>query len=395
MIDNTDNNIKKILIIITKGEIGGAQMSVLGLARGLKQKGHDITVGFGEGDWLEQELGAADITAVRFKSLKRTHNPFANLSFIFELKKYLDQNLFDAVHINSSNALTGALGAKLSRVKPQTVFTFRGLSLLDEHYRKQKLLRFAYRLFFRFFLRNVDQPVFVCQANLDYALKHKIVKKGTCIYNGIDTTKFEFWEKEQARNQLMSVMNFKFKILNLKFLIGSIGRLDYAKNYEFLIEVFPKILAAKPDAVCLILGEGRERKKYERLIKERKLEENIILAGELPSAARYLKAFDLFVLPSRYEGLSITLIEALTASLPILTTRVGGSSELLRHSEYQLYALDNEAEFLGKIKIIMENAQLRQELGERNMEQAKQFTLEKTVEGYEKIFFTQHITHNT
>jgi glycosyltransferase involved in cell wall biosynthesis len=122
--------------------------------------------------------------------------------------------------------------------------------------------------------------------------------------------------------------------------------LDYSKNYEFLINVFPEILKMKPEAIVIIVGEGPERKKLENLIERTNLKEKIFLIGELKDASKYLKAFDLFVLPSRYEGLSITLIEALFAQIPILASDVGGNEEIVGKE----CIFKNEKEFLEKIK---------------------------------------------
>jgi glycosyltransferase involved in cell wall biosynthesis len=378
---------EKILIIITKGEIGGAQVSVLNLAQELKSRGADITLGFGQGNFLSNELKNSAIPFVQFKQLKRTHNPLSNLLFILEIKRYLNENHFTVIHINSSNALLAGLGAKLSRTKAKTVFTFRGLSLLDKNYQKNRLLKFFYYTYFKLLLYFIDEPVFVCQQNLSTALKIKIVKKGTVIYNGLNPQRLNFLNKESARQNLLSsiqITNFKLQISN--FIIGSIGRLCYAKNYEFLINIFPQILKIKKDAVCLIMGQGENEKKYRKLIARLNLSDKIFLLGEIPKAYRYLKAFDLFVLPSRYEGLSITLIEALMAGVPILTTKVGGNPELLNNSPYQLYELDNEKDFLDKLKRIIDDENLRQRLKEDNKQLASKFNLDKTVNKYLAIY---------
>ena len=360
-------------------------MSVLCLARGLKTAGHDVTVGFGEGEFLPKELDAAKIPYARFRWLKRTHNPLANLFFIREIKKYLDSNNFDVIHVNSSNALPAGLGAKWSRTKPKTVFTHRGLSLLDSNYRKSRLLKLPYRLFFAFFLKYIDEQVFVSRANLDYALRAGIIKHGHVIHNGLDPAQLNFYPRDEARVKLSSLAPISYKLKAKSYIIGSIGRLDYAKNYEFLINVFPEILKIKKDAVCVIIGEGAERKKYEALIDKLNLRESVILAGEIKEASGYIKAFDLFVLPSRYEGLSVTLIEALFAGVPVLASRVGGNAELL-DSDAQLYSLDNKQEFLQKFNNIVNDAELRQKLSALNLQTSEKFRLDRTVEGYLKIY---------
>src|SRR6056297_1062442 len=192
----------KIFLLITKAEVGGAQMSVLNLARGLKKKGEDVKVGFGEGEFLPAELDKSAIPYTRFKNLKRTHNPPANLFFIWEIKKYFDKNKYDIVHINSSNALFAALGVKMSRHKPKTVFTFRGMSMLDNNYRQAPSLKVFYKIFFKFFLKFVDESVFVSKHNLELGKKLGLAKKENLVYNGIDESMQNFYTREEAREKL-------------------------------------------------------------------------------------------------------------------------------------------------------------------------------------------------
>jgi glycosyltransferase involved in cell wall biosynthesis len=356
----------KILILITHGHIGGATNFVFWLAKGLKEKGVEVRVGFGEGEYLKEKLEKEKIEFVNFKWLKRTHNPFSNLFFIFEIKKFLDKEKFDVCHFNSTNALFGAVGAKISNSKPKTVFTIHGLSILDPKYKKNLWLKPIYWLIFKFLLSFVDVPVFVSNKNLEDAEKIRLVKNGVVIYNGIP--ELEFLEREIARK----FFEEKIKIdLKNKFLIGSIGRLDYSKNYEFLIKVFPEILKIKPEAIAIIVGEGPERKKLENLIEKTNLKEKIFLIGELKDASKYLKAFDLFVLPSRYEGLLITLIEALFAQIPILASNVGGNEEIV-----------------GKECIFKNKEGLLEKIKNPKLSKTKReiFELKNMIKGYLKVY---------
>jgi glycosyltransferase involved in cell wall biosynthesis len=338
-----NKNSMKILIVITHGKIGGATNFVFWLAKGLKEKNVEVKVAFGEGEYLKEKLEQEKISYVNFKWLKRTRNPLSNLFFIFEIKKFLDKEKFDVVHFNSTNALFGAIGAKIAKNKPKTVFTFHGLSVLDPNYKKGYLLKIIYWLTFKFLLLFIDTPVFVCKNNLEVARKIKLIKNGVVIYNGIPMP--EFLEREVARKFFEEKTKMDLKE---KFIIGSIGRLDYAKNYEFIIRNFSEILKNKPNAICIIIGDGPERKKYDNLIKKLKLQDKIFLIGELSNAPQYIKGFDLFILPSRYEGLSITLIEAVFAQIPILASDVGGNKEIV--NENCVFNLNNKEGVLDKIK---------------------------------------------
>ena len=337
----------KILIIITRGDIGGAQTFVLNLAYGLKEKGEEVTVACGEGGFLKNELEKLQIPFHNFKWLKRTKNPLANLFFIFELKNFLNKNKFDIVHFNSSNTLFGALGAKLSKNKPKTFFTVHGLSIIDPNYEIKPILRKIYSLFFNFFFIFVNKVIFVSYDNLEIAKKIQLTKmnRNTVIHYGLDEQRLNFLPKNTAQK----IFEEKIKIsLADKFIIGSIGRLAYQKNYEFLINIFPRILAIKPDAILIIIGEGPERKQYEVLIERLNLKNKIFLIGAIKNASKYLNGLDLFVLPSRYEGLPLTLLETLFTNILILVSDVGGNKEIVEPDS--LYELDNEEDFLNKFK---------------------------------------------
>jgi len=370
----------KILLVITKAEIGGAQMSVLNLARGLKNRGHDVTVGFGVGDFLPLELEKEKISYIRFKQLKRTHNFFANFLFILEIKKFLANNNFDVVHFNSSNALLGSIGAKLANKKIRTIFTFRGMSILDEQYHKNKFLKFVYFYFFKFLLLFVDQPIFVSLDNLRKFGQGKLTKRGKLIYNGLDSSRLDFLPAKEAKKKLAELVSVD---LSEKCLIGSIGRLDYQKNYEFLINIFPKILEIKPEATAVIIGDGPERKRLEKLIKDLNLSLKIFILGSIDYASRLLKAVDLFVLTSRYEGLSISLIEAQLSGIKILASRTGGNQEITSDDKDELYEPDNQVDFLNKFKNIINR---EEEVFSSDKNLLEKFNLEKTVENYEKVY---------
>jgi glycogen synthase len=141
----------KVLICITNGNIGGATNFVFWLAKGLKERGIEVRVGFGEGEYLKEKLEKEKIEFVNFEWLKRTHNPLSNLFFIFEIKKFLDKEKFDVCHFNSTNALFGAISAKISKSKPKTVFTIHGLSILDPNYKKNFWLKPFYWFILNFY----------------------------------------------------------------------------------------------------------------------------------------------------------------------------------------------------------------------------------------------------
>lgn len=359
----------KILIVITKSELGGAQVFALNLARGLKWAGEEVAVAGGPGDYLPEELDKLGITFKRLNNLARSYNPLRSLKFIFELKQYVSREGFDVVHLNSTNALLGIWGLAALKPRPRLVFTVHGLSLIDDKYKASFLLKKAYRLFFRAAFKKLHDIVFVSKINLDYAkfsgLLDGLKARSHLIYNGIEQ-KPDYWlSREEARREL--------GLNNNDYIYGSIGRLALQKNYGFLINSYKALKEIKPNAKLVLIGDGPKRVEYEDLILSYGLDKDVILKGEIPEASKYLKAFDLFVLPSFFEGLPISLIEVINASIPAIASRVGGNEEVIGVGN--CFELNDQADFLRLVK------------DAKPVDTNKQsFSLKQMVEGYLQIY---------
>jgi glycosyltransferase involved in cell wall biosynthesis len=129
--------------------------------------------------------------------------------------------------------------------------------------------------------------------------------------NAIDVDKFSF--NLSVRNQLRE----HYGITN-KTVIGNVGRLVYQKNHEFLLRAFAKAKDCRDDLVLCIVGDGPLRTELESLTRELGISEDIIFAGDKYNVNEYYQMFDLMVLPSRFEGLGIVLVEAQAAGLRCL-----------------------------------------------------------------------------
>jgi len=384
----------RILLLVTRGTIGGAQMFVIALARALRARGEDVTVAFGmprpsgagEYDFLKEECKKNDIPYHRLPSLRRSFNPILNGMFIWEAKQLIDQNHYAVVHVNSSNALFAGIAARISRTKPKVIFTFHGLSFFDKGADVPAPVRLTVALAYRALLLFVDDVVFVSKKNYAAARARGLVRTGTgtVIHNGIAPETLAFVERGVARRELERITQSELKDA---FIIGSIGRLDMAKNYELLIAQMAAIVLKYPNAKALIIGGGPKRHTLERLIQARNLGGHVILAGEILHAARYLKAFDVFVLPSRYEGFSISILEALFAGIPILASGVGGAKEQLSHAPFQVYQSGDAGVFQARIAHLIDNPAVLKELAEANRARSGDFHIDKTADAYRRLYY--------
>jgi glycosyltransferase involved in cell wall biosynthesis len=119
-----------------------------------------------------------------------------------------------------------------------------------------------------------------------------------------------------------------------EFLVGGVGRLAYSKGFDILIEAFKR--AALPDAKLVIIGEGRERRRLEKLCTP-----SVSLPGFYANAKDFYQAFDLFVCPSRREPLPYVLLEALDAGVPIVASTALGNQELLQVYRGDLFPIED------------------------------------------------------
>lgn len=328
---------KKVLLLITKPELGGAQVFARDLAYLLKSSSLSPYLAFGEGrdDFLKNEAYRLDIPYFRLK-LSRSESVLANLSSFFYLLRFFLVNRFKVVHLNSSNALIAALAIKLVSFRTKVVFTFHGLSVLDPNYSGSKMKRTLFFCFFKFFLLFVNEKVFVSELNFNYAKKIGLVKKGTVILNGLTE---EYLVRDKAREEL--------GLQSSDFVIGHVGRLAYPKNQEFLLKVFPEIRKIIPQAKMIIIGNGPDRKVLEEK------GEGVVFVNPQGGDMKYAQAFNLFVLPSLYEGLSLSLIGTVRAGVPVLASLVGGNSEVV--GEEYCFEVNSVDSFMEKFKEMMAN----------------------------------------
>lgn len=137
--------------------------------------------------------------------------------------------------------------------------------------------------------------------------KHKIIN------NGIDIKEFKY-DKE-----IRKMIRERYDLAD-KFTIGHVGSFRYPKNHEFLIDIFYEILKDYPKSILMLIGEGDLRTSIEDKILKLGISENVILTGNKSNISELLQAMDVFVFPSHYEGLPVSLVEAQASGLPCIVS---------------------------------------------------------------------------
>lgn len=148
-----------------------------------------------------------------------------------------------------------------------------------------------------------------------YLYGQKLVDQGKVMvmHNAIDTGKFEFCQETRMRMR-------KHLSLEGRFCVGHVGRFTEQKNHGFLIDIFLEIRKRKDNAVLLLLGEGELESQIRDKVKRLSLEEHVIFAGSRSDIDQFYQAMDVFLMPSLYEGLAVSLVEVQCNGIPIVVS---------------------------------------------------------------------------
>ncbi|MGL5614057.1 glycosyltransferase, partial [Cetobacterium sp.] len=164
--------------------------------------------------------------------------------------------------------------------------------------------------------------------------------------------------------------------------IISVGRLAKEKNHIFLLKSYELLKNELGEVPILeIYGDGNLREDLQKYIDEKNLQDNIKLMGTNLHILEKLKKSDIYVLPSKYEGLSISLLEAMGIGIPIIATKVPGILDIVSEREVSLVELDNIIQLKETFKNLIKNYDKRKENSIKCIELSKKYSLkEKAVE---------------
>jgi len=335
----------KILYIITQGEWGGSQRYVYDLATNLADD-FCVTIAVGEPEGrrdLQQKLQITNyklqinnkIQIIQLQHLQRNISPWRDILAIFEIAKLYKTLKPDIVHLNSSKAgILGSLAGllKIKNYKLKIIYTVHGWVFNEPLGRiKKALYRWLEKLTSRWKNKIIVLSDFDYQTGQQSGIpKDKLIK----IPLGIEMP--QFLDRNEAREKIVNIFNKRDSSTSFHFgrndtTIITVANLYPTKGLNTLIEAINLINNKYQitNIKCVIIGEGSERIGLEKLIKKYQLENIVYLTGTINNASQYLKAFDLFVLPSRKEGVPYTILEAMAAGMLIVATDVGGVKELI------------------------------------------------------------------
>lgn len=389
---------EKILHVITQTEWGGAQKYVYELVTSPEAINYDITVAVGKNrdKTLIDKLRAKNVKVIELKRLIRPISPINDVLAVFELKKLLQELKPDVIHTSSSKpSILGAYAFKLSGLKnSKLIHTVHGWAFNENI---SALKKKTYLVTEKLTAKYKTKFIFLSEFDRKSAKQNKIkINDSVIIYNGIDPDKINFLDKTKAQKELFKNYQSDFfptppssppassagqALGQGGIIVGTIANFYKTKGLEYFIGAINLLVKENKNIVGAVIGEGELRPELENLIANYNLKNNFLFLGSKPEASKYLKAFDVYVCSSVKEGVPYSILEAMTAELPIISTNVGGIPEIIENTkEGLLINPGNAIELVKAIKTIINNSDYGQQLAEQAKQKVKlKFSQAKTI----------------
>jgi len=353
----------KIVHVITRLIIGGAQENTVLTCRGLAEAGHDVTLIAGaetgpEGSlWNQAEASGANLVKVR--SMRRAVRPVDDWRAVGEIERIFRAQKPDIVHTHSSKA--GIIGREAAHRAGVSgiVHTIHGMSF-------NRTQPWATRALYRFLERRAGRftRAFVSVAD---AMTAQAVAAGlgprerfTTIRSGMETDGFA--PNEQARRRVRAAWGVE----NENIVVGTIARLFDNKGYDEIMAAMPEAMRRAPHVRFVWVGNGARRRQYEQRLETMGLRDRVHFVGLISpnEVGAAVNGFDIVLHASRWEGLPRALVQGLLSEVPAISFDNDGAPEVVIPNETGvLVPFGDTAKLADAIVRLAGDAALRKSLG--------------------------------
>ena len=303
------------------------------------------------------------------KKLKSKHP-----KYLFKLLKIVRKNNIDIINTHEFGSMMWAIFCKILKPGVKIVHTIHSSVIVKKW---NKITRFFNKHF-------VDMNIAISDEILNDCIKNKL--KVTKIYNGIDIRKF--------KPSLSDNCNL--------FTIIHVGRITHrVKGQDILIKALKECKNKGMKFTCHLVGgvinSDKESLGYlKEQIENVGLSEEIIFLGNREDIPELLAQSSLFILPSRYEGLPLSLLEAMAAKLPVIASNISGSSELVEHGKTGLlFESENHLDLAEKISSLYHQPEEMERLAQNGYQYVQGFDISMMCEKYRELYNRLGIQKNT
>jgi len=354
---------KKVFLFIPTIGSGGAEKMVIDLAAGIDRARYDVTLFslYDESKANPERVSYAKKHGVEIRYLNK--NSGFDVKLLFRIAKIIKTEKPDVLHSHlASFQYISVLSWLLKKKHVHTMHSVGG----KEHKIYEYLLKQSYR--------NPQFIMVALSSRIHDELNEmypKLNERLVTIFNGVDVKHFES-QKQNMNSDIIELI--------------CVANLTPVKNHEMLIKSFSDVVKNSDRLFHLTLvGDGTLRSELEQTTKEYGLENMITFAGSVPDPSSLLKTSDVFVMASHYEGMPLSVAEAMAAGLPIVAPQVGGLNEMVKGNGI-LYEVDNQQALTEAITEIIMDEELWNQYHKESVRQATMFDLSEMVGKYEKLY---------
>ena len=388
----------RIVHIITRLILGGAQENTLITCKLLARRGHDVTLITGpaigpEGELFEQAKKES-YKIITVNEMIRAINPVKDWIAYRKIKKLLQEIKPDIVHTHSAKAgiLGRYAGYKLKNIRmtndeqriPKIVHTIHGLAF--HQYQSQWLNRF-YIAIEKSAAKRTDFFISVADAMTQQALAAGIGKPGKFVtaYSAVDEDAF----LQALPQEEIAEFRVNYGISKGAVVLVTVARLFELKGHNYIIESAKVLSKRYENAVWLFVGDGNLSGVYKDQVAKLSLAHRVKFTGLLPPSRipLALQASDILVHCSLREGLARAIPQAMLCGKPAIAFDLDGTREVVNENTGRLIEPQNVQQLTDACAELIENAQLRRRLGEQARESVKEkFAPETMVDTIEKVY---------
>jgi glycosyltransferase involved in cell wall biosynthesis len=283
----------------------------------------------------------------------------------YKISKFCKKNDIKILHLHTAHALSIGLLTKLFMKSLKLI----GVRRVDFHI-NNKISKFL-----KYNNPSLDRIICISNGIRAVLLGDGVKSYKLCtIHSGIDTHKFDEIKKD---TQFRSTYN----IPENDVIVGTVAAIVDHKDYPNLLKAAKIVLEKKDNITFIALGEGELENDMKKMAKEFKILNKFHFLGFKKNIGPILKNFSLFVMPSKWEGLGTSILDAQAAGIPVIATHTGGIPEIIKHNKNGLLISPrNSKELANSILFLSENKNLRTKLSQGAREFVRDFNISKTVQ---------------
>lgn len=331
-------------------------------------------------DYKEKESIIKNSTKIFFIDMVREIEPKKDIIAIKEIRKIVKKENPEIVYLHSSKA--GALGriALLFNRKIKIIYNAHGWYFNADIGKK----RIIYQIIEKMLAYRANKIIAISKSEYASALEKRICKKNKLclIENGIDTNYYKDYENYREK------MRKQYNIEDDAIVIGIVGRISEQKDPITSIKAAEQIIEYNQKVYFLFVGDGNLKEDVVQYAKEKKIDSNIIITGWVKEVKPYISMFDIAMLPSKWEGFGLAILEYMICKKPIIATKIGGIANILDKEGAAFFIeKENVDDIVNHIKYIINNYEKIVQIVEQNYKECdKRFSVNQEVKKHEKLF---------